>query len=79
MKRSKLIKILKKHGCQFYKDGSNHEKWLNPSENNLLCRDILDKTFQKVWRKVFSNKLVSRNKGVNNDAMRLSFYIQVGR
>lgn len=31
MKRSELLKILKKHGCRFYKEGSNHERWLNPS------------------------------------------------
>lgn len=29
MKRSELLKILKKNGCYFYENGSNHEKWKN--------------------------------------------------
>ncbi|MBQ9487511.1 MAG: type II toxin-antitoxin system HicA family toxin [Selenomonadaceae bacterium] len=29
MKRSELLKILKRHGCKFVADGSNHEKWEN--------------------------------------------------
>ena len=31
MKRSELLKLLRKNGCRFYEEGSNHEKWLNPS------------------------------------------------
>ena len=30
MKRSELLKFLKKHGCYFSKNGSNHEKWISP-------------------------------------------------
>ena len=29
MKRSELLKILRKHGCYFYKNGTNHEQWKN--------------------------------------------------
>ena len=29
MKRSELLKILRQNGCKFWKNGSNHEKWLN--------------------------------------------------
>lgn len=31
MKRSELLKILRKHGCYFSENGSNHEKWKNPA------------------------------------------------
>lgn len=36
MKRSKLLKILMKHGCRFYKDGSNHEKWKNSAGKQFM-------------------------------------------
>ena len=29
MKRSELLKLLKKHGCYFSEHGSNHDKWKN--------------------------------------------------
>ena len=35
MKRSELIKILKKHGCQFLRHGSGHDIWINPSEKQF--------------------------------------------
>ena len=31
MKRSELLKILRTHGCYFFENGSNHEKWRNAS------------------------------------------------
>ena len=36
MKRSELLKILKKHGFYFSKNGSNHEKWINPDGKQFM-------------------------------------------
>lgn len=33
MKASELIKILKKNGCQFIREGGNHEVWYSPISN----------------------------------------------
>nr|DAM73769.1 MAG TPA: hypothetical protein [Caudoviricetes sp.] len=40
MKRSELVKILKKHGCKFIEHGGNHDKFYSP---------LTGKTFP-VWR-----------------------------
>ena len=40
MKRSELVKILKKHGCKFVEHGGNHDKFYSP---------ITQKSFP-VWR-----------------------------
>ncbi|MBQ6976698.1 MAG: type II toxin-antitoxin system HicA family toxin [Selenomonadaceae bacterium] len=29
MKRSELLKILRRYGCYFLENASNHEKWVN--------------------------------------------------
>jgi len=34
MKRTKLLKHLKNHGCKFYREGGRHTIFVNPENNN---------------------------------------------
>lgn len=33
MKRAKLLKHLREHGCIFIREGGRHSWWLNPEQN----------------------------------------------
>lgn len=33
MKREELLRYLKKHGCEFLREGRRHSWWHNPSQN----------------------------------------------
>ena len=36
MKRSALIKYLRKNGCKFYREGSKHTLYINPANDKIL-------------------------------------------
>ncbi|MCQ2056628.1 MAG: type II toxin-antitoxin system HicA family toxin [Bacteroidaceae bacterium] len=36
MKTSELIRLLKQHGCYYWKSGGNHDKWKTPSGDILI-------------------------------------------
>jgi len=46
MKREKLIRHLKKHGCEFLREGGDHTMYLNPANNRRTAvprhREIRD-------------------------------------
>lgn len=36
MRYSELIKLLKKAGCTVYRQGRNHEQWINPKTGKIF-------------------------------------------
>jgi predicted RNA binding protein YcfA (HicA-like mRNA interferase family) len=52
MKRSALIKHLRKNGCKFYREGSNHTLYINPANNKISTiprhTEILDYLAKKI-------------------------------
>jgi len=54
MKRRDLIRHLEKHGCVFFREGSNHTVYISPAKN--VCstvprhREILDFTAKKICK-----------------------------
>ncbi len=52
MKRNALIRHLRKHGCKFYREGSNHTLYLNPANDKISTiprhTEILDYLARKI-------------------------------
>ena len=52
MKRKKLIKHLEKHGCKFYREGSNHTLFFNPLNKKVTTIPRHDEIFDFLARKI---------------------------
>jgi mRNA interferase HicA len=54
MKRSALLKHLRKHGCVFVREGSNHSWWSNPVPNTRSSvprhSEIVDQLARKICK-----------------------------
>ncbi len=40
MKRSALLRHLRRHGCVLKREGSRHSLWMNPGTGNLNRKDF---------------------------------------
>jgi len=56
MKRVKLIRHLKQHGCSLLREGSDHTIFVNPANNRQTCvprhREIRDNLAKVICRQV---------------------------
>jgi len=54
MKRSALLKHLRKQGCVFVREGGNHSWWTNPSQNRRSSiprhSEIVDQLARKICK-----------------------------
>ena len=52
MKRSALIRHLRKNGCKFYREGSNHTLYINPTNSKISTiprhTEIIDYLAKKI-------------------------------
>ena len=56
MSRQKLLKHLRKHGCQLLREGRSHSVWINPANNQQASvprhREINDYTAKAICRQL---------------------------
>ena len=56
MKRKDLLKHLRKHGCQFVREGGEHTIWENPANGRQTAvprhREILDFTARRICQQL---------------------------
>ena len=56
MKRRDLLKHLRRHGCQFVREGGDHSIWENPAANRRTSvprhREILGYTARRICRQL---------------------------
>jgi len=55
LKKSELVKILKRQGCQFWESGANHDKWKSPNGNIIIvprheATEIATGTLKKILK-----------------------------
>jgi len=54
MKRAALLKLLRKHGCAFIREGGRHSWWLNPAQNRRSAvprhNEIVDQLARKICK-----------------------------
>lgn len=64
MKRSELLKILKKNGCKLIGHGGNHDLYYSPITGKQLPSGGTIRTYRQELLKLFLNRLVfSKAKG----------------
>lgn len=56
MKRSELVKILKKHGCKFVEHGGNHDKFYSPITQKVFLFGDMLRIYHLAQLKQFSNR-----------------------
>ena len=56
MKRKDLLRHLKKHGCEFVREGSDHSIWENPANEKRTSvprhREIPDYTAKRICKQL---------------------------
>ncbi len=56
MKRKDLLKHLRKHGCQFVREGGEHSTWENPAIGKQTAiprhREVLDFTARRICQQL---------------------------
>jgi len=61
MKRSALIKHLRKNGCELIREGANHSWWWNPKRNMRSAvprnSEIVDQLANKICKDLGINKI----------------------